>query len=353
MDNEHAIDVVDSNELCTIHINEPYTNICECDKMYCDECDISCTCTIVYTIEEWKKKVSTRMEEFHNKLNDKINGIQCVIDILNINNNNEHISFIKQLDDIIDTIYVDISHIDNFNQLINDSNIPISSIIKRKNKLLNNNIVLPNCKIKDDDKLKTCVNGILKYGIDNDVFQRVSRYGDLNMVKCLINHGANIHAFNEEAVRNASQEGNLHVVECLISHGAYIHAYDDFALRYASARGHLDVVECLIEHGANIHANNDEAFRWASGNGHLDIVEYLIANGADIHAQNDYALIHSSRFNHLAVVEYLISHGANVHARNDLSLMHASHVGHLDIVKCLVSHGANIVEYLTNQLIIK
>jgi hypothetical protein len=49
-------------------------------------------------------------------------------------------SIIKQIEDIIDTIFVDISHINNFNKMINDNddNIPISNIIKRKNKILIN-----------------------------------------------------------------------------------------------------------------------------------------------------------------------------------------------------------------------
>jgi ankyrin repeat protein len=31
----------------------------------------------------------------------------------------------------------------------------------------------------------------------------------------------------------------------------------------------------LLEHGADVHADNDSALRWASGNGHTDIVKLL------------------------------------------------------------------------------
>ena len=80
---------------------------------------------------------------------------------------------------------------------------------------------------------------------------------------------------------------------------------DDYALRIASLNGHLDVVKCLISHGSNIHTNNDEALRWASKNGHLAVVEYFIMNGADIHAADDYALVEASENGHTAIVKYL------------------------------------------------
>lgn len=37
----------------------------------------------------------------------------------------------------------------------------------------------------------------------------------------------------------------------------------------------LDVIKELVESGANIHADNDLALRWARLYGHLEVVEYL------------------------------------------------------------------------------
>jgi ankyrin repeat protein len=39
--------------------------------------------------------------------------------------------------------------------------------------------------------------------------------------------------------------------------------------------GHLDVVKFLIERGANIHADNDRALRWAVIKEQYEIVMYL------------------------------------------------------------------------------
>jgi ankyrin repeat protein len=68
----------------------------------------------------------------------------------------------------------------------------------------------------------------------------------------------------------------LDVVKHLVEQGADIHARDNAALRWATLNGHLDVVKYLVEQGANIHAlDDDDALCWAAENGHLEIVNYL------------------------------------------------------------------------------
>jgi ankyrin repeat protein len=53
-------------------------------------------------------------------------------------------------------------------------------------------------------------------------------------------------------------------------------------LAEAAINGHLDVVRFLIENGADIHANDDYALRYAAGNRHLGDIRFLIENGADM-----------------------------------------------------------------------
>ena len=62
--------------------------------------------------------------------------------------------------------------------------------------------------------------------------------------------------------------------EC-IKQGANIHAWNDLALRWAAEAGHLEVVKYLIKRGANIHARKDQALLWAAWRGHLQIVNTL------------------------------------------------------------------------------
>lgn len=53
------------------------------------------------------------------------------------------------------------------------------------------------------------------------------------------------------------KNGNLDLVRTLVSQGGVdLHFQDDLALRYAVDRGHVDIVKYLVEHGANILAQN-------------------------------------------------------------------------------------------------
>jgi ankyrin repeat protein len=251
--------------------------------------------------------------------------------------NNNHDSIIKQIEDIIDTIYVDISHIYNFSKIINDNDndndLPISYIIKRKNIILNNK---PISSINIPDNLPIHL---------------------IEFINIIIKNDADIHKHNEYVLRWVSMNGYLAIVECLIKHGADIHADNDCALQCASYNGHLDIVEYLIEHGANPNAN---VLRWASENNHLDVVECLIKNGAglaaprpdkvgDIHADNDNALIRAVSNNNLSIIECLIKNGADIHANNNNAIRCAYLRGHLDIVECLIKHGAVDIHYYRDR----
>ena len=59
----------------------------------------------------------------------------------------------------------------------------------------------------------------------------------------------NICKLNEELLW-ASMEGHLEVVRLLIENGADVSVKDDVALRLASRYGHLEVAKLLIENGA-------------------------------------------------------------------------------------------------------
>ena len=125
------------------------------------------------------------------------------------------------------------------------------------------------------------------------------------------------------------KNNNLGLLQYLIENNFIT---NDEALIYASSNGHLDVVKYLVDHGANVNADDDEALIWASKNGHLDVVEYLVDNGANVNAEDDYALRLASENGHTDIVKYLVDHGANIHTRDDEALRWASEYGHLDIV---------------------
>jgi ankyrin repeat protein len=80
---------------------------------------------------------------------------------------------------------------------------------------------------------------------------------------------------SEELLIKAAKQGNLEVIKFLIENGANINIYDDLAFRVAAKNGHFEIIKFLVEKGANIHAVDDYPLRWAAKNGHTKVVNYL------------------------------------------------------------------------------
>ena len=164
-----------------------------------------------------------------------------------------------------------------------------------------------------------------------------SRYGHLDILKYLVEVGANIHIKDDYALRKASRYGHLEVVKYLVSLGANIHAQNEGALAQASEKGHLEIVKYLVSLDADIHAHSEWALKVASRHGHLEVIKYLVENGADIHVQDDWILGISSSNGHLEVIKYLVSLGADIHAKNDRAILMANAWGSLEVVNYLES----------------
>jgi ankyrin repeat protein len=139
---------------------------------------------------------------------------------------------------------------------------------------------------------------------------------------------------------NAAKLGYFDIVKYLVDKGANIHAYDENSLILASDGGHLDVVKYLVDNGADVNAGYGDALIYASRNGHLDVVKYLAEMGADIHAEHDSALSFASGEGHLDVVKFLVERGADVNTAEGYPLKAAKERGHTDVVKFLQDKGA-------------
>lgn len=235
----------------------------------------------------------------------------------------------------------------------------------------------------------------------NKLLSYFSGFGNLELVKILIEGGADIHHKDSNALINAINRGNVDVLEFLIdanvndrdgdalisasscgyldivirliekckeSFGVinprrtYINSQGGKALVEASSNGHLDVVKFLIKktrergrvYGINVNVQNGQALIDASTNGHLEVVKVLIEgpkdqidlhsypHGVDVNNQSGKALIGASKEGHLEIVKVLIEHGADVNIQDGQALMEASSNGYLDIAKFLIKHGADI-----------
>jgi len=58
---------------------------------------------------------------------------------------------------------------------------------------------------------------------------------------------------------------------------------DALLIRYSTI-GYTEVVKLLLEAGADVHANGDDALYWSARNGHLEVVKILLDKGAIIHS---------------------------------------------------------------------
>jgi hypothetical protein len=115
----------------------------------------------------------------------------------------------------------------------------------------------------------------------------------------------------DQTVKDAARDGNLIGLKYLVEHCyANINTpLDDYALILSAGNGHLEMVKYLVEHGADIHKNDDEALSVSAGNGHLDIVKYLLEKGANLNAEENYALQSSVENGHIDIIKFLFEYG--------------------------------------------
>ena len=159
-----------------------------------------------------------------------------------------------------------------------------------------------------------------KEGIIQESYNTIVGYGKLDTVKYLISKGAKVR--NADLL-SALRKEDLDLVKLLVENGADIHFDNDQVFVMAASYDHLDIVKYLLSKGINIHTRNDTALIMASYHGHLEMVKLLVENGADIHAGNDAALIYTVQNNRPAIVKYLVEQGADIHADDNKLLLTA------------------------------
>ena len=132
--------------------------------------------------------------------------------------------------------------------------------------------------------------------------------GHTQAVELLIAAGANVDGGDGAALRSAAENGHPDVVRVLLNASADPDEMD--VLLVACGCGRLSVVQVLLEHGVDLHAGHDAALREACACGHADIAQFLIDHGADVHAHDDEAIQEASANGHAHIVELLLQHGA-------------------------------------------
>lgn len=129
----------------------------------------------------------------------------------------------------------------------------------------------------------------------------------------LIKSDINVNCFSQKNLSTplqiASRDGLITIVKCLIDHGADINQIDkaeNSALMLAANEGHCKIVELLIAKGANIHhenKNGNTALLLAAWEVHADVVQCLLNHGAKSGHKN------KLKFNALELLQKIVSTG--------------------------------------------
>ena len=124
---------------------------------------------------------------------------------------------------------------------------------------------------------------------------------------------------NSKEFFSAVEEGNIKKVASLLGAGIEPNSkdkYDNTALHYASKKGHSEIVKLLLEKGANVNAQDNDigytVLHRASMAGHLEVAKLLLDKGANINAQDIFsetALHLATVSGHLEVVKLLFEKG--------------------------------------------
>lgn len=140
------------------------------------------------------------------------------------------------------------------------------------------------CENNNLEKVKELINeGVKAECEDGHCLEICCKYGFKEILQFLLDNGAKS---SNKYLRIASRSGHLEIVKIMVENGADVETYDNYCLKYACGGGFLDVVEYLISKGGNISAENDEALIFACQEGHDHIVQYLLKKGADPKAKN-------------------------------------------------------------------
>ncbi|KAJ3044953.1 hypothetical protein HDV00_000237 [Rhizophlyctis rosea] len=142
-----------------------------------------------------------------------------------------------------------------------------------------------------------------------------------------------------EGLEAAARGGHTDVVRMLLGADVAINTYGTSAIFAAAQKGQLDVVAILLDAGVNPSNGYWDVLVAAAFHGHLNIVTYLLP---PIQMDINLAFIQASYKGHLHVVKLLLESGADLHARNDEALCLASGNGELDMIQFLLSAGADV-----------
>lgn len=169
------------------------------------------------------------------------------------------------------------------------------------------------------------------------------QHGVLAKVKELVSAGVSVNigdgSFHYSPLDKASEFGHLEIVKYLVDNGANVTACDNWAVRYACKKGHIDVVKYLISKGADPLDYDNHSIRMACEHGHLELVKYLVSQGTDTADKRLWWLAWES--GHLDVIKYLADLGLDAKVFCGLAVTNVKRFDRGDMVNYIVDSVLN------------
>ncbi|RBA22188.1 hypothetical protein FPRO05_00535 [Fusarium proliferatum] len=178
-------------------------------------------------------------------------------------------------------------------------------------------------------------------------------------VELLLRYGANANATGElygNALTAASFDGTIEIIKLLLDAGANINSADGWALQTAADQGHVEVVNLLLERGADVNATTTNtnmpkctALQAAVESGKGDIVDILLEHGADPNlggGEFSHPIIAAASKGEEAIFKKLLGAKADVTVvggeYNSTPLTYTAIYLPLDSIRLLLDAGADI-----------
>eukprot|EP00833_Pecoramyces_ruminatium_P001633 jgi/Orpsp1_1/1175665/evm.model.c7180000054754.1 len=235
-------------------------------------------------------------------------------------------------------------------KIIENYQLNVKELIE-ENKILKKNI-------NDINQIKKDIEKQLEKNKQKiNLYEKVNRnFGNENLVKYLVEHGADINKENKDG-----KTPLFDAFKYLVELGADINKKnkDGYTPLFdACKNGNENLVKYLVEHGADINKENSRGYVpifSACFSGNENLVKYLVELGADINKECRYGyipLFDACSGGNENLVKYLVELGADINKEsnwNETPLRSACWNGNEKLVKYLVEHGADIHKVAWNK----
>lgn len=180
-------------------------------------------------------------------------------------------------------------------------------------------------------------------GLLNEALSTAFTSSNLEIIQHLISLGADVRSLDGSDIMSAIEPQRVHIFKYLVSLGLNLHVGENLMSGILQEETvDVQLFDYFIEQNVPVDLEDNAAIVHSAYEGNMHIFETLIAHGADIRAQDGKCMKNACKKGHLAIVKYLVEHEAGFQIYNHIHLKKAAKNDHLDIIKYLAEQDRNI-----------